>query len=189
MKRFAETTNCKLPEFRAEALQYKEMLANVQNEAGIHVIHSVKIDSTFIKADITSQCIQWQEKLMRLLNDNASNQLYSIHDFLVNTKSILKCRQVENSSDLNARWSLVKNTRMELPTIRNQITVIEDSYELLKEFDFTISEEEQSLVYGLRVEAGDQMDLLLNKTELLLSEVKVSMRRSGEASFRKFTER
>ncbi len=186
MKGFAET-NCKLPEFRAEALQYKELQANVQNEAGIHVINSIKIDCTSIKSDIAFHCIQWQEKLMGLLNSNASHHLHNVDSVFVDTTSSLKYHP-KNGAELITSWSLLKKARGELPMFQDQIKVIEDSYELLKEFEFTISEDEQSLVSGLRHKEV-QMFRLLDETELLLTDLKVNMRRASEGSFRKFTER
>ncbi len=186
MKGFAET-NCKLPEFRAEALQYKELQENVQNEAGIHVIHSIKIDCTSIKSDIAFHCTQWQEKLMGLLNSNASHHLHNIDSCFADTISNLKY-QPKNGAELITSWSLLKKARNEWPKFQDQIKGIEDSYKLLKEFDFTISEDEQNLVSGLR-HKEDQMFLLLDETELLLTDLKVNMRRASEGSFRTFTER
>ncbi len=72
--------------------------------------------------------------------------------------------------------------------LQDQIKVIEDSYALLKEYDVTISEDEQSLICGLR-DKENELVLLLEERELLLTDLKVDMRRVCEGSFRKFMER
>ncbi len=97
---------------------------------------------------------------MGLLNSNCSHQLQSIERYFCDVTCSLKV-QPENVADLNSSWSVLKRARKELPMLQDQIKVIEDSYELLKEFDFTISEEDQSLVSGLH-QAGDQMCVLLD---------------------------
>ncbi len=186
MKGFAET-NCKLAEFRAEALQYTELQADAQNEAGIHVINSIHIDCTSIKSDIAFHCTQWQEKLMGLLNSNASRHLHAIESWFVDTLNSLRY-QPKNSAELVTSWSSLKKVCNESPMLQDQIKVIEDSYALLKEYDVTISEDEQSLICGLR-DKENEFVLLLEERELLLTDLKVDMRRVCEGSFRKFMER
>ena len=88
IRRYAKASR-PLSQYDIDITRYKDQQNDIVEEDLNMTINFIKIESSLLKATLTDHCVQWQNKLLKLLNDNALQELKSIQSmFKENTETL-----------------------------------------------------------------------------------------------------
>jgi dynein heavy chain, axonemal len=74
-----QKTKRTLQQLEGEILRYKKEQAEIEKEDGTYSAMFIKVDCTLIKKALVEHCVQWQQKLTGLLNQQALSELKALH--------------------------------------------------------------------------------------------------------------
>jgi dynein heavy chain len=179
IRKYAKTKRT-LQQYEAEISRYREQQAEIEKEDATYSVMFIKIDCTLIKKALVDHCVQWQNKLTGLLNQNALTELRALHSmFQSNTRKLLVA---PGSLDhLSENIGCLKELLRELPNVEESFAPLEEMYTALKRFDVQVPESEQQMLNGLRG-AFDDFKEMLSGSEKMLEKSKQNMKRDLESS-------
>lgn len=173
-----------LQQYEAEIVRYKEQQNEIEKEDATYAVMFIKIDCTLIKKALVDHCVQWQNKLTGLLNQNALADLRALHDmFQHNTRKLLV--HPSGLDHLSENIGCLKELVKELPKIEEQFEPLEEMYGALKKFEVQIPEAEMHMVNNLRT-AFEEFKDMLSGSEKMLEKSKQNMKRDLESSLESF---
>ena len=130
-------------------LTYKDtktskMIYKMKSSFGVSFI---MLDCAMLKANLVDHCVQWQAKLIGLLNSNALSDLEGLHnkwkaDTLVLQEAIRSFRLATAIQLLQDSQRFLKDD--------SKFEPIDAKYTTLKKFDVVVGEEEEALFTSLR---------------------------------------
>lgn len=99
----------------------------VQNEFSSNVVWFVRVDCNLLKETLINHCVQFQNKLTGLLNQNGYQELKDIFDLFQKSKDNLSSQPL-NLEDLSAKISLSRELKEQLQSLQRRFQPIRDIY-------------------------------------------------------------
>jgi dynein heavy chain len=80
IRRYAKTTRT-LEAFEADIVEKQENQKQIENEETITNISFIRLDCSPLKYSLIGHCAAWQNRFSGLLQQNAANDLRTLHEF------------------------------------------------------------------------------------------------------------
>jgi dynein heavy chain, axonemal len=183
MRRYAKQ-NRPLVQYDIDITRYREFQYEISQEDVHNTINFIKIGCQELKQSLVQHTLQWQDKLARLLNQNAKRALQAVHAQFAEATRVLN-ETPKDLTHLNANINLLRQRQEDIPNVRPQFEPIRAQYELLAKFDVAASEEEMAWLGSLDSEM-DVYESMLGDSEKALSKCKVNMKRDLEQGLDSF---
>ena len=174
VRRYAKA-NRSLKNYNDDVTKYREQQSDIQNENHNNTINFIQIDCTLLKTSLVNHCVQWQNKLLGLLNQNALGILRSLHDkFETETR---KLQQTPGDlKHLSASIECLRELQRDSPSIEAKIAPLEEMYSTLSKFDVQITDDEVKKLSSLNSAWGEFQEMLID-SETMLEKAKQNMKR------------
>ena len=186
IRRYAKTDR-PLSQFVADVTRYREIQKSVQSEDMATNINFMKVDCTQLKAALVAHCIQWQNKLTSLLNENIKTELYSLHDSFDSATVELSAKPL-NLDELSTKINLLKKFQESQQETEARFDPVEETYAVLSQFEVQVTEEENNKLTSLRT-AWTAFQGVIEKAGHSLASSKQSMKKDLEAALTNFSAR
>lgn len=149
IKRLAKA-NRPLKQYSDDINRYKLLQEQVRQKDTVNIITFIKIDCTRLKQALTAQCIEWQNRLCGLLNDNVRNDLSDIYKYMkVNIDQLII--KPDNLDSLGTAIDLLVQVREKAPDYEKLFPDINERYDKLIELEVLIPDEELNLRTNLQL--------------------------------------
>ncbi|XXQ31513.1 AAA+ ATPase domain-containing protein [Plasmodiophora brassicae] len=185
MRRYANTKR-PLSSYDMDITRYKSMQEDVQSEDPSRSVRFIRIDCTQLKASLVAHCLDWQARLTTLLHSNASSELQALRDLIASTSLELR-REPKDLEQLGASLNLLSKMKKEAPVIESRFEPLDDMFRTLAKFGVVITDEEKEQLDDLRP-SWSQYLTTLKEVDVMLTQVKQSMKRGLEMSLDAFNE-
>ena len=183
IRRYAKASR-PLSQYDIDITRYKDQQSDIVEEDLNMTINFIKIESSLLKATLTDHCVQWQNKLLKLLNDNALQELKSIQGmFKENTETLESHSQT--LEELGNKINLHKGCNAAQGETEARFEPVEEMYKVLARFEVPPTEEEQLLKESLRPNWALYQEMLVT-ADATLKNGKQTMRRDLENSVDQF---
>ena len=184
IRRYAKA-NRTLKNYDTDVTKYREQQNEIQTEPITHTINFIQIDCTRLKTALSNHCLQWQAKLLELLNSNAQRELFRLHEKFDATTEFFS-KPPKDLDQLSESINKLKSLQQELPSIEDSFTPLEEKYQTLAKFDKQVTDEEAQKL-SLLQDRWETFNGMLSDTAKALDNAKVNMRRDLESNLDSFT--
>jgi dynein heavy chain len=158
---------------------FKHQQGDIQSESSNHNINFVRVDCNTLKDSLVNHCLQCQNRLTGLLNQNGSDELKSIYDLFKDSSD--KLVQSPNDLDeLSYKIGLCKQLKDDKEVIRARFDPVREIYDTLTKFEVVVKDEELTELNDVD-EAFDDFCSMLFNCERMLEKSKVSMKKNLES--------
>ena len=99
----------------------------IQNEFSSNVVWFVRVDCNLLKETLINHCVQFQNKLTGLLNQNGYQELKEIFDLFQRSKDNLSSPPV-NLEDLSSKISLSRELKEQMQSLQTRFQPIREIY-------------------------------------------------------------
>ena len=99
----------------------------IQNEFSSNVVWFVRVDCNLLKETLINHCVQFQNKLTGLLNQNGYQELKDIFDLFQRSKDNLSSPPV-NLEDLSSKISLSRELKEQMQSLHTKFQPIREIY-------------------------------------------------------------
>ena len=186
IRRYAKTKR-PLSQYEIDITRYRDLQKSVQAEDMATTINFMKVDCTQLKASLVGHCIQWQNKLTNLLNENVRTELVDLHStFDVTTKELTA--KPLNLDELSTKINLLKKFQDNQEEIESRFKPVQDTYATLVKFDVQVSEDEQTKLNSL-LTAWGAFKHMIEEAAVSLASSKQSMKKDLESALSNFSSR
>jgi len=166
-------------QFFTDISRYKNQQAEIHGETSNHSINFVRVDCNEMKNDLVNHCLQCQNKLTALLNQNGATELNEIFELFRKSRENLSIAPI-NLEELSSKIATCKELKEQTVVIQARFEPVKEMYNyLLKMFEATVKEDEQIKLAGLET-AYDEFVSMLFDAEKMLDKCKISMKRELE---------
>jgi dynein heavy chain len=148
IRRYAKA-NRPLSQYDIDITRYKEQQQDIQQEEANTTINFIKIDCSVLKTALVKHCVEWQNKLTRLLNDNGCNELSSLQKMFQENTVELTTKPL-NPDQLALKINLLADLHEKKEELEGAFEPLEQIYATLNKFDVQIPETESLLLSSLR---------------------------------------
>ena len=97
---------------------------------------------------LIDHCQQWQRHLTTLLNENASKELEDLNNFMVSNAKLLVA-QPQDLRSLSSSLNLLKDMKLQAPSIEARFQPLDDMYACLAKFDVQVRDGDASVAPAL----------------------------------------
>ncbi|KAG4103981.1 dynein heavy chain and region D6 of dynein motor-domain-containing protein [Neocallimastix lanati (nom. inval.)] len=147
IRRYAKSKPA-LSTFDADINRYNEVANNTQKEETFTNIYFALLDCSLLKHDLVTHCVEWQNKLTTLLNDNAKQELNDLYElFQTNTEKLSK--PPTTLDELSSGLKLISELKENSESIQGQFSPIHEKYQILEKYEVPITENEKERLEGL----------------------------------------
>lgn len=157
--------------FDADINRYNEVSNNTQMELSSMDINFVRLDSSSLKTSLMAQCTAWQGKLTTLLNTNAANELYTLHEMFDSKSKRLQIIPLDLDG-LGDMIALLTQLQGDLSAIEAQFNPIREMYEILEKYEVPVKDEEKEKLAKIPV-AWDEFKQVISVAEKNLQDRKM----------------
>ena len=147
ISRYAKTTRT-LEAFEADIVEKQENQKQIENEETITSISFVRLDCSPLKYSLIGHCAAWQNRFSGLLQQNAANELKSLHEFFGDSIKQLKVPP-RNLDMLRTSMTLIKKLQDDSPSIEARFEPLHKQFRSLEKFEVTIDERDKLLLGSL----------------------------------------
>ena len=88
-----------MSQYDIDIQRYRDVQEEVQNEEQNSKLSFIMLDCNLLKSSLVEHCLQWQNQLIALLNNNARNDLEGLHNKWAKDKVTLTTKPL-NLDDL-----------------------------------------------------------------------------------------
>ncbi|GBG32973.1 Dynein heavy chain 2, axonemal [Hondaea fermentalgiana] len=186
IRRYAKA-NRPLSQYDIDITRYREQQSDIQAEDMTSAINFVKIDCNLLKSSLVDHCMQWQNKLTGLLNQNARAELEELHAMFAKHSATLLAKPL-NLDELSDKIHLKDDLMEERAAIEARFEPLEAKYQTLAKFDVQVSDTETHKLSSLP-EVWSSFTSVLEQSEHTLQREKQNMKKDLESALTSFTAR
>lgn len=186
IRRYAKA-NRPLSQYDVDITRYREQQSDIQAEDMTSAINFVKIDCNLLKSSLVDHCMQWQNKLTGLLNQNARAELEELHAMFAKHSATLLSKPL-NLDELSDKIHLKDELMAERAAIEARFEPLEAKYHTLAKFDVHVSDSETQKLATLP-DVWNHFTTVLENSENTLQREKQNMKKDLESALSSFTSR
>jgi dynein heavy chain len=173
-------------QFYTDISRYKNQQAEIHGETSNHSVNFVRVDCNDLKNELISHCLQCQNKLTALLNQNGANELNDLFELFRKSKENLSVPPI-NLDELSSKIATCKELKDQQGAIQARFEPVKEIYNyLLRMFEATVKEDEQVKLASLE-SAHEEFVGMLSDAEKMLDKYKVSMKRELESQVENYS--
>ena len=177
IRRYAKQ-NRPLEQYDTDIQRYKDLQDDIQNEQLNSSVSFIMLDCAMLKANLVDQCVQWQAKLIGLLNSNAFSDLEGLHNKWKADTLVLTTKPLD-LSELAVAIQLLQDSQKNSSKTIATFEPLDAKYSTLKKFDVVVGEEEEALFTSLRT-AWQKFTVTMKEAEKMLQNSKNNMQKDVE---------
>jgi len=170
--------------FEEQITTYRDRQFKIQDEQSSHKLYCVQIDCSMLKSSLVDHCVQWQNSFYKLLNTMARTELEQLHDMFESNTKKLEVKPL-NLDQLAQSVKLRDSLDSSRDDIEARFAPVRDQYQLLAQFDVSISELEHQRLTSLS-SAWSSFGKMLEKSKVKLQKSKKDMRSDLEQALLEF---
>ncbi|CAG9819075.1 unnamed protein product [Phaedon cochleariae] len=152
--------------FDSNISRYTEFANNVQIQETVSAVHFMQINCAALKQAVIDHCLEWQEKLCKLLLKMTENNLKELYEYIkYNTVDIL--REPKSLDEMQYAIRLFDQLKEDIPQREEQFPLIRDQILTLDKYTVPISDTVRTLEknipkeWTIYLEVLDQADKML----------------------------
>ncbi len=185
MRKYAKS-NRNPAQFDTTITQYRSQQADIQGENSTHTINFVRVDCNNLKDGLIGHCLQYQNKLTGLLNNNGAAELTSIFALFKESAEYLGVPP-KSLDELSEKITKCKELREQQQAINDRFDPVRDIYETLAKFEVVVKDDELKMKEELD-QGFDDFKQMLGDSEKMLDKSKVGMKKDLEAQMESYGE-
>eukprot|EP01028_Stygiella_incarcerata_P006524 TRINITY_DN2668_c0_g1_i2.p1 TRINITY_DN2668_c0_g1~~TRINITY_DN2668_c0_g1_i2.p1 ORF type:complete len:4588 (-),score=1267.00 TRINITY_DN2668_c0_g1_i2:3353-17116(-) len=171
-RRFA-SRNPPLSAFEENINQRRQMRRRIETMNTIN-IKFLRLECGPIKQELTTLCIQFEQKMLELLNSIALKELDAIYaHFSINSQKL--AQPPKDLKELGSSIELLESVMKEQDKLKSRFEPLQAKYDLLDHYDYAIKEEELERLHYLET-AYKEFEEAIQKGQRLLNSKKETFR-------------
>ena len=172
-------------QFDVDITRYRSQQADIQSEASTHTINFVRVDCNTLKDNLVGHCLQYQNKLTGLLNQNGLHELSEIFDLFKKSDEYLRISP-KSLDELSAKITKCKDLKEQQATIKNRFNPVREIYDTLTKFEVVVKDDELQMLGNLETAFDDFKQMLLD-SDKMLDKSKVGMKKELESQMEAYS--
>ncbi len=165
-------------QFDIDITRYRTQQGEITSETSTHIINFVRVDCNAMKDALIGHCLQCQNKLTGLLNDNGAEKLLGIFKLFQESRENLTVPP-KDLDELDAKINLCKSLKDQSTEITERFDPAREIYNTLVKFDVVVKDNELEMLSTLD-EAFSNHQSMLFDAEKMLDRYKSTMKRELE---------
>ena len=171
-------------QFDTDISRYRSQQQEVQGEASSHTINFVRVDCNTLKDGLVGHCLQFQNKLASLLNQNGAKELAEIFQLFRDSEANLRVLPT-NLDELSQKLLKCKELKENFQATRGRFDPVREIYETLTKFEVIVKDDELQMLGNLDTSFED-FKVMLSESERQLDKSKVTMKRDLESQMESY---
>ena len=166
-------------QFDTDITRYRAQQSEIICETSTHIINFVRVDCNAMKDALATHCLQCQNKLTCLLNDNGAEKLKEIFKLFSDSSTNLTVA-AKDLDELSDKIATCKDLKENIDEVSDRFDPVREVYNTLMKFDVNVKEDEIQMLTSLD-DAFDGHKSMLFDAEKMLDKGKSTMKRDLES--------